>query len=459
VYQRLLGRAPAEDELKSFLASKAENKRKSLVDQLLAGDEYAGHWAERWATALVGPRQDHKPQDYCDRDGLVEYLRRAFRDDKPYDRMVYELLAACGSTRPGADDYNGAVNFLVSGANQQGLEATDRTSRFFLGKQLVCTRCHDHPATGWEQGEFWELNAFLRQMKVRAEAGSDVAVLTDQDFYGESGAATDAEIFYPLPNGRLGMAYPKLNGREIARSGLVDDVNRRQELAKLVIAADEFPRAIVNRVWGWLMGYGFTQPIDDMGLHNPPSHPELLARLADELAAHDYNLKGLVRWIVLSEPFSLSGKRTPESWMDVPAVGGRPLFARWYEDHQPQDPSDIYHALVRAVHSRSTVVGSTAGTLARRLGTPSAGPVQIIEPQPDASGVGPSWLAPLASSRLPPEQKIQHVFLSVAGRAPTSREMTAAKLVLADRLSDSAALREIWLTLVAAERAAAANGS
>jgi hypothetical protein len=240
---------------------------------------------------------------------------------------------------------------------------------------------------------------------------------------------------------------------------LVDDVNRRRELAKLLVASDDFPRAIVNRVWGWLMGYGFTQPIDDMGPHNPPSHPELLDRLAQELAAHDYNLKGLVRWIVLSEPFGLSDRRMPESWMDVPEAGGRPLFARWYGKKKPEDALDIYHALVRVAHSKPAVAASTGGTLARRIWSPSAGPVQIIEPQPDANGVGPTWLAQLANSRLPPEQKIRHVFLSVAGREPTPREMTAAKLVLADRLNDRAGLREIWLTLLAAERVATANAS
>ena len=121
---------------------------------------------------------------------------------------------------------------------------------------------------------------------------------------------------------------------------------------------------MVNRVWSWLFGYGFTQPVDDMGPHNPPSHPELLDRLAEELAAHDFNTKGLVRWIVLSEPFGLSSKRMPESWMDAPESGGRPLFARYYS---PADGDrDVYKMLVQAVNRRPLTEYASTGAMARR---------------------------------------------------------------------------------------------
>jgi hypothetical protein len=254
-------------------------------------------------------------------------------------------------------------------------------------------------------------------------------------------------VFYELPDGRLKLAYPELDGQEISHSGLLSDVNRRRELAKLIVTCDDFSRATVNRVWSLLMGYGFTQPVDDMGSHNPPSHPRLLARLADELVAHDYDQDGLIRWIVLSEPFGLSDTRTPESWMDAPELGGRPLFARYYADDAPSP--DIYRRLVQAVNSRPTGSAEIHGALARRtwLG-PTAGPLEIIETSPESAFSGPQWLPQLAQSGMRPERKIQHVFLSVLGRNPTSREMTAAKLVLADRLNDRQALQEVWQTLV-----------
>jgi len=454
VYLRLAGRHPTSDESKQFARDKQKDQshRRALVDRLLASDEFAQHWAQLWTAALTAPAADETDDGQFSREALTGYLTESIRADKPHEQMVFELLAASGANQPGAADFNGAVNFILAGAKQHATEATDRSARVFLGRQLVCTSCHDHPAGGWERGDFWELNAFFRQLRVERDRESQVVVLSDQDFAGESGAAKDAELFYRLPNGRLGMAYPEFNGQAISRSGLLNDVNRRRELAKLVVASEDFRRAAVNRAWSWLFGYGFTQPVDDMGPHNPPSHPELLERLADEFAAHDFNTKGLVRWIVLSEPFGLSGKRMPESWMDAPESGGHPLFARYYSPAKGNQ--DVYKLLVQAVHQRPVTEYASTGAMARRSWLrPSAEPPQIIATLPDSQWPGPAWLPKLARSSLTPEKKIEHLFLSVLDRSPTPREMTAAKLVLADRLGDPSAIREIWRTLLASRPA------
>jgi hypothetical protein len=285
-------------------------------------------------------------------------------------------------------------------------------------------------------------------MKVRRDTQSNVARLVDQDFYGESGAGKDAEIFYRSPNGRLGMAYPELNGRQIPHSGLLDDVNRREELAKLVVASRDFRRAVVNRLWARLIGYGFTRPVDDMGPHNPPSHPELLQRLSDQLAAHDFDLDGLVRWIVLSEAFGLSNRRTPESWMDTPATGGRPLFARYYGESA--EPVEVYKSLMLAVNSKPAGLSITPVTFARRSQLqPGAGQLQIIDTRASNVFAGTGWLPGLAKSSIRSDRKIEHLFLSALNRKPTKRELMAAKLVLADQLDDNVALQEIWHTLLA----------
>ena len=453
VYQRLVGRDPTPAERGRFLRSDDDDRRSTLVDQLLASDQYADRLANLWTDALLEPEYRYDERDLCDQQELVAYLKDSFRNDKGYNKLAYELLTATGSNDAASDNYNPAVNFLLAGSDHASLDDTDRIARALLGKQLVCTRCHSHSASGWEQGDFWELNAFLRQMDVRRDPGSDVAVLSDVDFYGESGTAKDAEIFYKLPNGQIRMAYPTLGEREISHSGLLRDVNRRRELAKLVTGSQDFRRAIVNRVWSWMMEYGFTQPVDDMGPHNPPSHPELLDRLADELAARDFDPDALVRWIVLSEAFGLSDKKMPESWLDNPEIGGRPLFARCYDATRPED--DIYHSLVHTVHSRPTAGDATThGALARRSSLrPRVGPLEIIALQPDTLQLGPKWLPRLAQSSMSAEQKVEHIFLSVLNRKPTAREMRAAKLVLADRLDDREAIQQIWQTLLTGDRA------
>jgi hypothetical protein len=461
VYQRLVGRQPSSDEGKQFQRQrdKERSHRRALVDRLLATDEHARYWAQLWTAALVGPASAESSGSEFSREALASYLAEAVRADRPHGQVAFELLTATGAAEADAEDYNGAVHFLLAGAKDNAVAATDRTARVFLGKQLVCSSCHDHPDGGLELGEFWELNAFFRQLKVDRDPASQQAVLSDGDFAGASGAAKDAELFYRLPDGRWGMAYPEFDDQAISHSGLVGDVHRRRELAKRVVASEDFHVATVNRIWSWLLGYGFSQPVDDLGPHNPPSHPELLERLAGELAAHDSNTKGLIRWIVLSEPFGLSGKRMAESWMDVPESGGRPLFARYYSNEKETSAGDVSQRLVQAVHRRPVVEYTVPGALARRSWLrPSVQPLQIIESSLDNQWSGPAWLSRLARSKLPPEKRIEHVFLSVLARNPTPREMTAAKLVLADRLGDPSAMQEIWRTLLASQRAAAPAG-
>jgi hypothetical protein len=446
VYARLTGREPTAKELERFVRNKGADKRQQLVDELLASEEYARHWARLWTNALLGPSP--QTNDLANREELDRYLAGELHADRSYGEIASALLSATGTSRAGADDYRPEVCFLMAGAADGAAGATDRVSRVLLGRQLICARCHDH--SSWRQSDYWELSAFFRQMKVRRDPQTQATRLVDVDFYGETGVAKDAEIFYPGAGGGLRMAYPALDGHRLPHSGLVSDVNRRQELAKLVVASPDFARAAVNRVWSVLLGYGFTQPVDDMGAHNPPAFPELLEGLADQFTAHDYHLAGLIRWIVLSEPFGLSSKGMPESWIDAPETGGQPLFARYYAGDDR--PRDIYKALVACVQTRPVMSATASRGIAARLSSVSLSPrvPPLLETQPADMAPGARWLQRLgAAHSLRPEQKIEHVFLSVLSRRPTDREMVAAKLLLADRLDDTVGLQELRRTLLA----------
>src|SRR5690606_9453060 len=109
-------------------------------------------------------------------------------------------------------------------------------------------------------------------------------------------------------------------------------VDRREELARLMTSGEQplIAPAIVNRMWGHFFGYGFTRPVDDMGPHNPPTHPVLLERLAAEFVAHGYDLKQLIRWICLSRPYQLTSRFGADNAVDDPAVGETPLFSHVY---------------------------------------------------------------------------------------------------------------------------------
>ncbi|MGI9516497.1 MAG: DUF1549 and DUF1553 domain-containing protein [Pirellulaceae bacterium] len=347
VYLDLLGRVPTVDELHAFTSDKSDNRYTDLVDQLLDDDEYtedfARNWTTIWTNLLIGRTGGNNNRSRISRAGMQKYLRDSFARNKPYDRMVYELVTATGHSAPRGERFNGAVNFLIDKVNEENATlATAATSRIFMGLQVQCAQCHNHPFNKWEQQTYWDMNAFFRQTSAngnrRARADGVVPELIDQNFNGE-GTAPDIEraaLFFEQRNGVVKVSYPVfVDGTAIDPHGDKDRVNRRKELANLMLQSTWLDRAMVNRTWAHFMGYGFTKPVDDMGPHNVPSHPELLDYLASEFRNHDFDVRQLIRWIVLSRPYGLSSKipkqkRSSDSLVDDPLAGTTPLFSRFY---------------------------------------------------------------------------------------------------------------------------------
>lgn len=476
VYLGILGRIPTVEELEAFLADSSDNSRELLVDKLLTeepySEEYARNWAEIWTEILIGRTGGTSRKSLASRGGLFDYLQHSFRENKPYDQLATELITATGSNKPGTPNYNGAVNFLLDGMTSDATLATARTSRVFLGQQVQCAQCHTHPFAEVAQSQFWELNAFFRQSYADRKRGGTVD-LVNRDFPGESPKPNydDAAIFFESREGRVVAAYPKfIDGVEISPSGWVDEVNRREALAGLVIHSDELPRALVNRVWSLFLGHGFTTPIDDMGPHNAPSHPELIDHLSEEFVLHDHDLKSLMRWIVLSEPFGLSSRIGEENGLDDPLAGSVPLFSRYYTRQMRAE--EVYDSLVLVGNALSSPLPSGADNAAREawLGqfamtynTDEGGDFSLFDgsvPQSLMMMNGPlmrrttrleegSLLHRVIQSELAPADKIEHLFLAALSRPPKANEARAAEALLRGRNGDvAAALQDIWWALL-----------
>jgi hypothetical protein len=375
LYLDLVGRTPTLEELERFTDVKVSQRRDALVTRLL-GDEHRAErsrWlAARWANLLVGRTGGTNGDSLVHRPSLVAYLRQRMLENTPYDRFVRELVTASGSVRPEDDDHNGAANFLADKMEENGVQATAKTAQLFLGVAVQCTQCHDHPFNEHRQNQFWELNAFFRQARVerlREEDGNRAyARLVDYDFAGEgprppivAGTFDRAESYYELRNGKLQVAYPvfldgtaleekfAVRGEGFGDSGRVEDINRRRELADLVVASPDFARAAVNREWGDLLGYGFTRPVDDMGPHNPPTHPELLDELADAYRASGYDTDRLVGWIVRSKAYGLDSAAGRSNEGDDPSTGSPPLFSKFYL--RQLSAEQIYESLLTATRA------------------------------------------------------------------------------------------------------------
>jgi hypothetical protein len=473
VFLRLIGRIPTVDEVRKFASDKTRDKREKLVTRLMEDEQYAeqfnAHWAGVWANLLIGRTMTRDAEQLASREGLEQYLRQSLAAKKPYYQMVFELLTAEGSAQPGSKDFNGAVNFLVASLGQDATLATARTSRVFLGQQLQCAQCHQHPTNDWGQHQYWAMNAFFRQARIEQVAG--VTRLTNEDFVDRPKVTTEGEVYFELPNGTVRATGPQfIDGTKVAASGRLEDVNRRQELAKLVVTSPQLGPALVNRLWSHYFGFGFTRPVDDIGPNNQPSHPELLAKVSEQFAAHDYDLRKVMKWLVLSDAFGRSSRITPNNLADAPEAGSAPLFSHYYTRQLPAE--EVYNSLLIAGDLRKkagsqreleTARVDWLSQFNRPMGTDDSeeeshfnGAMRqsLIMMNGDlmrraVSNDDGSLLKHLQQSNLKPEEKVEHLFLAALSRQPTKRELEAVKQITAQHKGDAtAALEDIWWALL-----------
>jgi len=487
VYLDCIGRIPTVDELEQHRRDRSRTRMINLIDRLLGQeyvDEFARHWANVWTTVLIGRDTNNQ---LVSRSGMRKYLTAAFRENIPYDRFVQELLTATGENadREGAENFNGATNFLSGKLADGGIQATAKTAQIFLGIQVQCAQCHHNPlrtSPGAKQNEFWELNSFFRQARGlrRFDGGRRVAwiELIDEDFAGEGGNPAEAEIYYELKNGLVKVAYPVfIDGTEIGRNGLLPGgklgaraggVNRRQELARLIQGSPLMPKAIVNRLWSHFLGYGLVNPIDDLADNNLPTDPVLLEGLADRFVEQSYDLKQLIRWLVLSKPYALSSRISSGNAADDPAGGLPPRFARFYP--RQMQAEQLYESLLTATQA-DRAEGAEA---ARRrdvwlsqfviaFGTDEGDDTTTFNgtiPQvlmlfngdlvKTATGLDrESFLNQVATASRKNADKINTLYLAALARRPSPAEVRLANnLLMARRGRAVEALQDIWWALL-----------
>jgi hypothetical protein len=463
VYLDVLGRVPSVTELREFISSKEADKKAKLVSKILYDsaytEDYARNWTTIWTTILIGRNGGLERRTLINREGMQKYLRDSFAREKPYNKMVYELISATGSTTPGKSDFNGATNFLVMKLEENGAQATAMTSKIFLGLQVQCTQCHNHPFNEWKQQKFWEMNAFFRQTARVREFGPggnrDISnvQLVNQDFRGEgSGDAHEAIIYYELRNGLLQSAFPVfVDGTEINKSGYVTECDRRTELGKLVLKSPFLDKTIANRMWSHFLGYGFTKPVDDLGPHNTPSHPALLDFLGEEVRKNSYNLKELIRWIVLSEPYSLSSKITSGNKNDDPLLGETPKFSHFYLRQMTAE--QLYESLLVATQAHKArgsyeeqeklkadwqkdfvvAFGNDEGEEATTFNGTIPQALMLMNGDLVKKAINSdkgSFLHTIAVNPMKPAEKIHYLFEAALARKPTQAEISVANQLL-----------------------------
>ncbi len=295
VYLDISGVIPSYEKAKAFLDDKATNKREKLVDDLLADSNYGRKQADIWGAKLFTVDSANR---FVQKEPFGAWLKDQFNKNTPWDQFVSLIVTATGPV-----DENPAVTYFLS--NRSIDKLTDTTGQHFLGIRVSCAQCHNHPFTTTKQTEYWGLAAFyskvIPERPGNGNKGADNAKIgvtegkvksKAKDFFPESAKTVPAKFF--------GGAEPKLNSAEPYRPAL----------AKWLTSAENpyFAKAMVNRTWAQLFGNGIVDPVDDMIDKNKPSHPELLDELARKFTAGGFDLKYLIKGIVLSQAYQRSSK-------------------------------------------------------------------------------------------------------------------------------------------------------
>lgn len=423
-----MGRLPSAEETRTFLADENSDKRDRWIDHALASPAYADYWATKWGDLIrPNPARVGVKSVY-----LIDlWLRECFRQNKPYDRMVRELLTAQGSTHR----YAPAVVFRD---HREPADAGAFVSQIFLGVRLECAKCHHHPNEKWSQADYYQMGAFFAEVKRKGQGiSAPISGNPEYIFHAPGGQLkhpVTGEVMPPKPPD--GTAPTMVKGRD-----------PRNSLADWMARSDNpfFARAVVNRIWGEYMGRGLVHPVDDFRASNPPVNEQLLQWLAEDFVQHGFDLKHTMRTIMQSRVYQQSTLPNETN------VGDTRNFSRSYRRRLPAEV--LLDAVCDFTQVPDKFDGTVPGTRAVQtwnvkldsdfmdaFGRPNSSAECPCERDRQTSVVQALHLmnsnrlqtklahkegrvAHLANSSLGPEEIVKEVYLAAYCRWPTAEEL------------------------------------
>jgi hypothetical protein len=344
LYLDAIGTLPTPDEIRAFLADTTPNKRVQAIDRVLERPEFIDWWALKWGDLLRINRTALQEKGMW---SFHNWVRAQVRDNVPVDAFVREIVTAEGSTF-----IDGPANFFQIGRSSEDWAET--TAQLFLGIRIGCAKCHHHPFEKWSQDDYYGLTAFFARMGAK----------TSQEF----GIFGQERVIFIRPAGEANHPRKRVVVKPLPLDGDTaqswdDEFDRRKRLADWLTSSDNrmFARNIANRFWGYTMGRGLVEPLDDMRATNPASNPELLDALADDLVKSRFDLKHLLRTIFASRAYQLSPEITESNKADTANIHFTRRTVRRLTAEQLADAVDF------ATGTREKYVGLPLGTRAIQL--------------------------------------------------------------------------------------------
>ncbi len=324
VYLDVAGRIPTLAEAEQFLDSSDAQKRSTLIDKLLSSPDYVSNIFNFWADTL---RLVDNPQPNIIAEPFTAYIKDSIRTNKQYDQWVYEMLTADGKMWD-----NPAVGFQLRDDGMP-LPYIDNTVRVFLGTQIGCAQCHDHPFDQWSQYQFYELAAFTAGTRTRMQKGdpgfekknpSSELINEAKGKYDKGRVpggfqrivrantymVSEKPTALRLPHD---YAYSDAKPKDVVKPAVLwgevpssaRNKTPREQFAAWLTSPDnpQFSNMAVNRIWKRLFGVGLVEPIDDFRDEHPCANEPLMEFLGKQLIGQDFNMKELMRVILYSNTY------------------------------------------------------------------------------------------------------------------------------------------------------------
>ncbi len=299
VYLDLAGTPPTAEEVRAFLADTKpmREKRDAVIDKLIGSSDFIEHATNKWCDLL------QVNSKFLGTQGVQlfrDWIRKEIAENTPYDQFVKKILTASGSNKE-----NPAASYWK--ILRDPAETMENTTHLFLATRFNCNKCHDHPFERWTQDQYYHLGAFFSQVSFTDDPAAGGAKLVGT---AVEKARALFEIVKDAPTGEMvHLRTNKVAEPTFPFPAKADEKGaRRAQLAAWITSADNryFASSYVNRQWGYLLGSGIIEPLDDIRAGNPATNPELLEYLTKEFISHGFDVRHSLREICKSRTYQLA---------------------------------------------------------------------------------------------------------------------------------------------------------
>jgi hypothetical protein len=354
VYFDLTGLPPTAEEVRAFIDDKRDTKAKrdELIDKLVGSEPFVEHWTNKWADLL---QVNRKFLGEAGAAAFRKWIRDAVAANKPYDKFAYEILTASGSN---VENPPAAYYKILRTPD----EVMENTTQLFLAVRFNCNKCHDHPFEKWTQDQYYSLASYFAQVsraedpKYRGQKIGGTNVESPKPLVEVINDAKAGEITHARTNATAKPKFPYAVSAEMPATD-----SRRTQAARWITAPTNpyFAKSYVNRVWGYMLGVGIIEPLDDIRAGNPATNPELLDRLTEEFVKSNFDVQKLIKTICKSRTYQLS--IATNKWNRDDEINYSHATAR-------RLPAEVlFDAIHRATGSVSKLPGLPPGSRAAQL--------------------------------------------------------------------------------------------